>query len=98
MPYLLLLTDSDECQDATSCNVTTSTCENSFGSFDCVCKHGFEKENDECVGEYKYVYIFARKEPTLQSVRVVVPMTGLYTAVWRGVIRTQSFSVCCIYE
>ena len=43
--------DVDECVDPNTCDKTTSTCENSAGSFDCVCLGGHEKINNECVGE-----------------------------------------------
>ena len=46
----MVIVDINECDDATVCNTTTSSCENNFGSFECVCLDGFEKENDDCIG------------------------------------------------
>ena len=53
----IFIPDTDECEDATICNTTTSTCENNLGSFECVCLEGFEKENEDCIGKGHYLHI-----------------------------------------
>lgn len=49
----ILLPDIDECSRSdlnTNCS-SLETCNNSMGSFQCVCVQGYEKRNGECKGE-----------------------------------------------
>ncbi len=46
------LSDIDECNtDAHYCNETTSKCQNTIGGHMCVCRAGFNKTEDKCVGQ-----------------------------------------------
>ncbi len=49
--FFVLYLDTDECKNPEVCG-ENSVCVNTEGSFDCVCAVGYEKVNDQCVGEY----------------------------------------------
>lgn len=45
--------DVDECEDPTICMDTNSYCQNSVGSYQCLCRDGYQKNTstDICMGE-----------------------------------------------
>ena len=43
--------DINECLDTSTCDVDTTNCENTPGSFNCVCKEGYERDGENCVGK-----------------------------------------------
>jgi len=49
--------DIDECLDPGSCD-TTTTCINTYGSYKCVCAHGYKRWNGACIGNYYYYYYY----------------------------------------
>ena len=54
----LLYTDIDECKHANTC-LANSQCNNTEGSYDCICKTGFKKsKTGKCVGKYPTVFSF----------------------------------------
>ena len=43
-------TDNEECVEGLhNCNVKTSSCSNTEGSYDCDCFSGYEKKNETCI-------------------------------------------------
>ena len=50
--YVVDDVDIDECaMSVDMCNSTVSVCQNAPGSFDCICRDGFNMTDEECVGE-----------------------------------------------
>uniref|UniRef100_A0A8R1DNL8 FiBrilliN homolog n=1 Tax=Caenorhabditis japonica TaxID=281687 RepID=A0A8R1DNL8_CAEJA len=49
----MMCDDVDECNNAGMCEDKNSQCENTIGSFNCVCDPGYKKEGDVCVAEKK---------------------------------------------
>ena len=56
--WQLLYTDIDECKHSNTCQAN-SQCNNTEGSYDCICKTGFKKsKTGKCVGKYPTVFSF----------------------------------------
>ena len=44
------MTDIDECENATASCPEEEECQNTVGSFTCVCLEGFSRTNGRCIG------------------------------------------------
>ena len=46
--FVMFISDVDECQDATPCGANEQ-CSNEQGSYSCICRLGYRKQNNVCV-------------------------------------------------
>ena len=52
-PFTFPVTDVDECSMSNNCSqITNSWCDNTPGSYQCLCQRGYIQENDTCSGMY----------------------------------------------
>ena len=55
---IFLCSDVNECQSGShTCNIDTSTCVNTKGSFTCECQNGFEKVGGVCLGNLSLSFL-----------------------------------------
>ena len=78
---LLFFIDEDECKNGThNCDVNAQ-CNNTFGSFNCICLHGYSGDGLHCSGKAPFVlylfflgltfFLFGRKIAFMTRIRCI---------------------------
>ena len=73
------ITDINECADGDhTCDLNTTKCENTIGSYKCICKSGYQTDGKRCKGSESLKLFFHSLRPYTVPQRLCSPYLSLY--------------------